>query len=367
MRFGLTEDQTLLDSSLRAFLADRLTPEALRRIAEPGTGFDTELWAGLGELGLHGVLVTEEGGGVGLGVLEAALAAEALGYHAAPTPFAGALVMAAVAFRDGADAAQRRAWLPRIASGEARIGIGIGLGAFSGQTGRAALRLEGGKLMGAVDGIMDGGGAPHLLVYLDDGRAALLDAGAPGARVTLRRTVDRTRALVDLDLDGAPALEVLEASNAPRSAAARVRDAGRVMLAADTLGAAQNMLDRAVEHAKERVQFGRVIGSFQGVKHACADMATMLEPCRAMVWYAAYAQDALPEEAAAAAGHAKAHLAEVGREVARLATEVHGGMGFTDPLSLHFQFKRITFDRQVLGGPERCRHDAAVSQGLIAA
>jgi alkylation response protein AidB-like acyl-CoA dehydrogenase len=99
----------------------------------------------------------------------------------------------------------------------------------------------------------------------------------------------------------------------------------------------------------------------------CADMATMLEPCRAMVWYAAYAQDALPEEASAVASHAKAHLAEVGREVARLATEVHGGMGFTDLLGLHYQFKRITHDRQVLGGPERCRHDAAVAQGWIAA
>jgi alkylation response protein AidB-like acyl-CoA dehydrogenase len=96
-------------------------------------------------------------------------------------------------------------------------------------------------------------------------------------------------------------------------------------------------------------------------------MATMLEPCRAMVWYAAHAQDALPEEASAVASHAKAHLAEVGREVARLATEVHGGMGFTDLLGLHYQFKRITHDRQVLGGPERCRHDAAVAQGWIAA
>jgi len=94
-------------------------------------------------------------------------------------------------------------------------------------------------------------------------------------------------------------------------------------------------------------------------------MAAMFEPCRAMVWYSAYAQDAILEEAAIAANHAKAHLAEVTREVARLATEVHGGMGFTDLLGLHFQFKRITFDRQVLGTSERCRHDAAVAQGWI--
>ena len=365
MRFGLTEDQKLFDHSLRGFLSARLPLDVLRRLAEPGNGFDADLWKGLGELGLHAMLVPEEYGGAGLGLLDAALVAEALGFHAAPAPFAASQVMAVRAFQAAADDVQRRIWIPRIAAGEMRIGVG--LGGMSGQTGRAALRLQGGRLSGAVDGLLDGGGATHFLVYLADGRAALLDADATGITATLRRSVDRTRPLVDLDLAETPAVEVLEASNAPLQVAARVRDAGRVMLAADMLGAAQAMLDRAVAYAKERVQFGRVIGSFQGVKYMCADMATMLEPCRAMVWYAAYAQDAIPEEAAIAANHAKAHLAEVTREVARLATEVHGGMGFTDLLGLHFQFKRITFDRQVLGTPERCRHDAAVAQGWIGA
>lgn len=365
MRFGLTGEQELFGRSLRDFLGERLTPDALRALAEGGAGFDADLWRGLGELGLHGLLVPEEHGGAGLGMLDAALAAEALGYHAAPAPFAAALVMAVQAFRTAGDAGQQRAWLPRIAAGEARIGVGFA--GIAGQAGRAALRLEGGRLSGALDGLLDAGGATHFLIHLQDGRAALLEAGAPGVAATLRRSVDRTRALADLDLAGAAPVALLDSSNDPPTAARRVRDAGRVMLAADTLGAAQNMLDRAVAYAKERVQFGRVIGSFQGVKHACADMATVLEPCRAMVWYAAHAQDAAPDEAASAANHAKAHLAEVGREVARLATEVHGGMGFTDLLGLHHQFKRITFDRQALGGPERCRHDAAVAQGWVPA
>ena len=140
-------------------------------------------------------------------------------------------------------------------------------------------------------------------------------------------------------------------------------DAGRVVLAADTLGAAQTMLDRAVAFAKERVQFGRVIGSFQGVKYMLADCVTMLEPCRGMVWYAAHAQDGLPDEARLTACHAKAHVADVAREVARMTTETHGGMGFTDLLGLHYWFKRISFNRQVLGGPERCREEAAALQG----
>jgi alkylation response protein AidB-like acyl-CoA dehydrogenase len=139
------------------------------------------------------------------------------------------------------------------------------------------------------------------------------------------------------------------------------------MLAADTLGAAQYMLDQAVAWAKERVQFGRVIGSFQGVKHTLAEIVTMLEPCRAFVWYAAYAQDALPDEARLFACQVKAHLGDVGREASRMATEVHGGMGFTDLLGLHYWFKRCTFDRQMLGGPERCREEAARLQGWMLA
>ncbi|HJW41258.1 MAG TPA: acyl-CoA dehydrogenase family protein, partial [Rhizomicrobium sp.] len=121
----------------------------------------------------------------------------------------------------------------------------------------------------------------------------------------------------------------------------------------------------AVTYAKERQQFGRVIGSFQAVKHLCAEMVAELEPCRALIWYAAYAFDTFPDQARRMAAHAKAHTAEVGTFVARTATEVHGGMGFTDLLGLHYWFKRIGFDRQALGGPEKARHDAAVAQGWV--
>jgi alkylation response protein AidB-like acyl-CoA dehydrogenase len=126
------------------------------------------------------------------------------------------------------------------------------------------------------------------------------------------------------------------------------------------------MLEKAVDYAKKRRQFGRVIGSFQAVKHLCAEMAAELEPCRSLVWYAAYAFDAAPDEASLVAAHAKAHLSEVGRFVARTSTEVHGGMGITDLLGLHYWFKRIGLNRQLLGGPERVRRLAAQIQGLAA-
>ncbi len=136
------------------------------------------------------------------------------------------------------------------------------------------------------------------------------------------------------------------------------------MLAADTLGAAQNMLDQAVAYALQREQFNRVIASFQAVKHMCAQMAADLEPCRGMIWYAGHALGEVPDEAHLVACHAKAHLSEVGQSVSKASTEVHGGMGFTDLVGLHYWFKRIGFNRQMLGSPERCREDAARSQGL---
>jgi len=139
------------------------------------------------------------------------------------------------------------------------------------------------------------------------------------------------------------------------------------MLAADTLGAGWHMIDQAVAYAKERKQFDRVIGSFQAVKHMCAEMAAELEPCRSLVWYAAHAFDAIPADAALTAAHAKAHTSEIGRFVARTATEVHGGMGMTDLLGLHYWFKRIGLNRQLLGGPERVRDLAAAMQGFAAA
>ena len=166
--------------------------------------------------------------------------------------------------------------------------------------------------------------------------------------------------MADLSFAATP-VEVLTGGDARR-----VLDAGRVVLAAETLGAAQSMLDQAVAYAGQRRQFGRIIASFQGVKHACAEMAAWLEPCRAFVWYAAHVQDGPDEEARTLAAQVKAHLDEVGRDVARHATEVHGGMGFTELLGLPFWFKRITANRQLLGGPERCREEAAAAQSRAA-
>jgi len=259
-------------------------------------------------------------------------------------------VLAPLALRALPASNRRNALLQDIAAGTARFGVAA---PASGK-----LALQGEKATGQLDNLIDAAGATHLLLLAGDG-IAIVAADAPGVTITLQPSFDRTRPLARVELAGAAA----EPYKLDAAGVTSVLDAGRVVLAADTVGAAQSMLDRAVEYAGQRQQFGRVIGSFQAVKHQCADMAAMLEPCRALVWYAAYSQDAQPEEARLAALHAKAHLAETGREVARIATEVHGGMGFTDLMGMHFWFKRIGANRQLLGSPEWCRREAARLQG----
>jgi alkylation response protein AidB-like acyl-CoA dehydrogenase len=360
MEFGLSEEQRLLESSLDGYLAGTVTMERRRTIAARVDGFDEELARGLALQGISGLAVPERHGGSGLGPLDAAVVAERLGHHAVPGGFAASAVMAPLALRASGTEAQQSEWLPRIAAGDVRMAVGFE--GPIGQTGAAQLSLVDGKLYGRVARILGAGGATHVLVYLADGRAAFAPVDGAGVRISMVASLDRTRPLAEVTFDGAAAT-LLDAANDAEAARTRVLDAGRIMLAADTLGAAQAMLDQAVAYAKERVQFGRVIASFQGVKHTLADLATMLEPCRALVWFAAHAQDALPDEARVAALQAKAHLDDTGREVARLATEVHGGMGFTDLLGLHYWFKRIDANRQLLGTPERLRAEAAKAQG----
>lgn len=374
MEFGPSATQRLFERALRDLLGKHLPTEELRRLAREGTGYAEPLWRELVELGVAGVLVPERHGGAGLGVFEAGLAAEALGSTVAPVPFVGAAVVAPLAFRGSISDVARDTWLPRIADGTARFAVvfeprrddddrdrGAADRAVDDHddAGDGAVERRGDRLSGRLQGAIDLGGATHVLAVLRDGAFAVLAADGPGVRWSLRPSLDRTRPVGEVALTDAPA-EMLPAVG---GLAASTLDAGRTMLAADTLGAAQRMLDRAVAFAREREQFGRPVGSFQAVKHMCAEMAAMLEPCHALVWYAAYARDALLEEARLAACHAKAHLGEVGREVSRMATEVHGGMGFTDELGLHYWFKRIAANRQLLGGPERCRRDAAAVQG----
>ncbi|MYE84379.1 MAG: acyl-CoA dehydrogenase, partial [Gammaproteobacteria bacterium] len=240
--------------------------------------------------------------------------------------------------------------------------FGVGVTEQIGSRESGGVTANSGRLSGKAMFVLDGAEADMLLIADDTG--ALHITPAADTEVQRLPTIDRTRSTSEVRLEATPA-DVLPGSTESGAPLLAAIDAGRAMLAADTLGAAQSMLDQAVAYAKERRQFNRVIGSFQAVKHLCAEMASALEPCRSLVWYAAHAARAIPDESRLMACHAKAHLAEVGRFVARTATEVHGGMGFTDLLGLHYWFKRIGLDRQLLGAPEIVREEAAKVQGWV--
>jgi alkylation response protein AidB-like acyl-CoA dehydrogenase len=357
MRFALSEDQVMLQDSLGRTLADVVPLERVRKFADGGEVAAPDIWTKLAELGLPGLLIDEEHGGLGLGMLEAALAAEALGKVAAPTPFLGSSVLAPLALELAGTDPQRARWLPRLAAGDATAGAAISE-PIAGARDDAGVVARDGRLSGRALFALDAAGADLLIVADRTGGLHLAQAAEAAEPM---RSIDATRRLTELTFKDTPA-EAL-ASN---QALDRLRDAAWIILAADTLGAAQAMLDKAVAYAKERRQFGRTIGSFQAVKHLCAEMAAELEPARALVWYAAYAFDHAPDEAPLMAAHAKAHTSEIGRFIARTATEVHGGIGMTDLLGLHYWFKRIGQNRQLLGGPERLREIAARMQGLAA-
>ena len=357
MDFDITADQKMMQESVNRTL-ERVAPLDVVRKAG---GYAAEVLKALAELGVTGILIPEEHGGLGLKLLDAALAAEALGRHVAPVPFVASSVMAPLAVLHAGSEAQKAKYLPKLASGELIAGVAVSEQA-AGARDKAGITARGGKLNGKSLFVLDFEGAGIYVVADKFGALYVVDAAAKGITKTALSTIDATRAIGELAFDN---VEAEPLAHNPQAALDRMIDAGRIMLAADTLGAGGRMIEKAVAYAKERKQFGRVIGSFQAVKHMCAEMIAELEPCRALIWYAAYAFDEFPDQARRMAAHAKAHTSEVGTFVARTATEVHGGMGFTDLLGLHYWFKRIGFDRQALGGPEKVRHDAAVAQGWI--
>jgi alkylation response protein AidB-like acyl-CoA dehydrogenase len=361
MEFALSGDQKMLKDSVDRTLARVCPLERIRKLpADKSVAPD--VWSALAELGIAGMLISEAHGGSGLTLLDAALVSEMLGRYVAPAPFAATAVVAPLALMHAGSPAQQAEWLPKLASGKLTAGMAISE-RIAGARDGAGVVAANGKLKGKALFVI-AAAAPLFIVADRDGGLHLVQTASPGVTHIPLQTIDVTRPLGELQFDNADA-EPLNSGDAS-AAFTKLRDAAWTMIAADTLGAGQGMIEKAVEYAKERKQFGRVIGSFQAVKHMCAEMAAELEPCRALVWYAAHAFDAIPAEASLTAAHAKAHTSEIGRFVARTATEVHGGMGFTDLLGLHYWFKRIGLNRQLLGGPERVRHLAAQMQGFAA-
>ena len=361
MDFGLSEDQVMLDETLRAFLGDQVPIDRVRELRHEDCPNDRGIWKSLAELGMTGILIPESAGGSELSLLDACLAAQALGHSVTPTPFVGSAIMVPLALR-GLDHPDVAGWLGGIAMGDLSFGIAV-TETFSVREG-AGISLDGKTLSGKAMMAWDSCNADLILLAVGPDRLAVIRGDASGLSKTRLLTTDATRCTSELVLQDVIAEATFEQVG---PAIERMLDAGRIALAADSLGACEAMIEQAVAYANQRKQFDRVIGSFQAVKHMCAEMISELEPARSLVWYAAHSFDALPDEAPLMACHALAHVSEIAQEIASVSTQVHGGIGWTDEQNLHFWFKRIGVARGLLGGPGLLRERAAEIQGLAEA
>ncbi|MCX8071082.1 MAG: acyl-CoA/acyl-ACP dehydrogenase [Candidatus Binatia bacterium] len=376
MNFGLSPEQELLQKTARDFLAVEWPPSAARAVlADDHDGYPRQLYEAMARLGWVGVLAPTEFGGLGGTCLDAAVLAEELGRAAVPGPHL-ANTLAILTLRHAPGATMRRDWLPRLAAGQAVGSLAWFEGDASawpfplqtrGTVGRFGIRLQGVKRF-----VLDAHVADVLLVV-----CTLVDAGTrstgivlvpreqAGLSVRFMEDVDRTHRPCEVAFEGVTVSRrwLLAAGPQAEKLLARVQNAAAVLLAADCLGGAERLLEMSVEYAKVRQQFGRPIGSFQAVKHRCAEMAAEIELARSLVWYAAYAMDALPRQAAYAASLAKGHLSEVFCRVAESALRVHGGIGFTWEHPLHIWFKRAQWNRYAFGSPEWHRERVAQESG----
>src|SRR2546427_6452778 len=357
MDFGLSDDQLLLKDTVRRYLESECPTTRVRAIMENETGHDPALWQGLADLGVPGLAIPTAHGGSGLELLELALAAEELGWACTPGPFL-ACAMAGVALVASDDVDAQTRWLAPLAGGRAIVTLALGEEGGVWDAARLTTRARDGRLDGRKPLVPAAAVADAILVAAQDDAGPglwLVERGAPGVDVAPVRGTDMTRRLATVGFTATPGTKVA----AGRRAIDRARDAGLVLLAADAYGGARRCLDMTVRYALSREQFGQPIGAFQGVKHQLADLATDLEPALSLWWYAAHAHDHIAERAERHAALAKAHLTDLYDRAARVATELHGGIGFTWEYDLHLWFRRAVFDRSFLGDAESHRLRAA--------
>jgi alkylation response protein AidB-like acyl-CoA dehydrogenase len=372
MDFGLSEEQEQLKSGARDFLSNECPPAVVRKVMAEESGLSPDLYKKIAELGWTGMIVPEEFGGLGLGMLDLAILLEECGYAAMPGPFPFSSGIAASALRLGGSSEQCQRWLPELASG--------------GLTGTVAVVEEADSLDPAdivLSAARDGNGfvLTGVKMFVPYAHAAdfivvaarstpgpdgldffIVENGANGLAARILRNVDQTRRVCEVKFDG---VKVPDGARLEKSAGLldRLIDAGAVVMAADCLGGSERALEMAVEYSKVREQFGRPIGSFQALQHLAAELVAGLEPARSLLWYAAYAQDAGLEDASRAASMAKARLSAVYSRTSDQSVLMHGGIGFTWEHDIHLWFKRARFNDPFFGDPVFHRDRVATLSG----
>jgi acyl-CoA dehydrogenase len=356
--FALTDEQLAFGDAVRSLLADRFDAASVRAVYDDPAGDANpgQLWKSFAEQGLFAVLVPEELGGLGLGLLDASVVARVLGAHVVPSPWLSTVV-GAEAIRLGGSGSQLEQWLPRVAAGEVRLALASRGPGGAWDTGGVAVTADAGRLSGVATLVEAAHVADAVVVAatgVDGVGLYIVDTRAAGVTVRRHETLDRTTRLCDVVLDEAPG-ERLAASSA--TVLADVLDRGTVLVANDLAGIAREALIRTVSYDRERRQFGQPVGSFQAVKHALADIHVAVTMAEHASLYAAHAVDEALPEAATAVSVAKATAVSVAKakasDAAVLATaamvQFHGGIGYTWEHDAHFFLKRAKRQEHMFG------------------
>jgi alkylation response protein AidB-like acyl-CoA dehydrogenase len=373
MDFTFSAEQRELGGVVRSFLA-RQWPEAeVRRLLDDPVGFDPATWRRLAtELGLQGLAVPERFGGSGFGPIELGVVFEELGRALAGGPFLASVGLATTALLASGDDGACQQYLPGLAVGEHVATLALAEDDGSWDVGDVATRADERagvwELTGVKNYVLDGCSADLLLVVARSSAGIGLfavDAAAAGA--TLERTplttFDLTRRMARLELRATPA-RLVGAVGAGTAAVEQALRTGAVLLAAEQVGLAAWALDTAVAYAGIREQFGRPIGSFQAIKHKCADMLLRLEGARSASAFALWAAAERPEELPQAAAIAKSYCSEAASFCAGQCLQVHGGIGFTWEHPTHLYLKRTKSAESLLGSPARHRARLACLAGF---
>jgi alkylation response protein AidB-like acyl-CoA dehydrogenase len=371
MNFAFTEEQEELRSTIRAFLEAKSSEEAVREQMETEDGYDQAVWSQMAEqMGLQGLHIPEEYGGSGFSYVELGIVLEEMGRALLCAPFFSSVVLAANTLILSGDDAAKQKYLPGIASGETIATVAFtepsGKWDESGITMEASGSGDGVTLSGTKSFVLDGHTANLIIVAAKSDAGISLyavDGDASGLTRTALSTMDQTRKQAKLEFDNVPATLIGE-EGAGWDVLRDVLDLAAVGLAAEQVGGAQFVLDMAVEYAKVRVQFGRPIGSFQAIKHKCADMLLEVESAKSAAYYGMWCASEMNDELPSTASLAKAYCSESYFHAAAENIQIHGGIGFTWEHPAHLYFKRAKSSELLFGDPTYHREQLAQRIGI---
>ncbi|MFT4584234.1 MAG: alkylation response protein AidB-like acyl-CoA dehydrogenase [Gammaproteobacteria bacterium] len=363
MQFSFTDEQEQFRAVVQRFVRDKSPTTEVRRLMHTAQGFDREVWRQLCEdLGLAGLHVPETYGGAGFGFVEVGIVVEEMGRSLLCSPYFGSSILATSAILHGASEAQKQALLPSLASGKkiACLALAEASGHWNCDSIELTAEPSGNEfvLNGQKKFVLDGQVADWVIVAARqpgtsgaDGIGLFVVEGtASGLQRRALDTIDETRKLAELDFDRVSA-QALNDSGDAVAAIARTLDDGAIALANEMVGGAQALLDSVVEYAQLRMQFGRVIGSFQAVKHKCAEMLLDVELAKSAAYYAAEARAENDPDVPALASLAKATTADAYMRTAIESIQLHGGIGFTWDHDTHLWFKRAKSSEVLLEDP----------------